>query len=1471
MGGEMEAVKAAAASASAEIESLQDDETVRQLTSEISSTGSGDAMSASGSAEAATGSGDATSASGSAEAERVERDLETVMSTGSTGSGTLGPTGEEGEGSSASSSSFVEIQEREELVQEMKTEVEDEEAAMGVTGATGSSSGSTGSTGGTGGHGQFELPLGDQRASKRILMAARAKKAAKQAAEAVVKVKQAGGTAEDIAKVSGFANRAMNNAKEAVIQSQEEINHMETSTKIERATEKERKEEAKKAADKAMQKVKEEANKAAKKLKAEEEARKALEAKHKSEMHEKEMMRQQEEKKKREEIAAVKAAEQKEKSDRVKEAEENKKELKKLRKQLADNEKKEEKREKEDIRAKKAEAKRHAAELLKAAASAKRKEIMEEEHEKEMERAREAARSAREKQAEEAEKDRTSTLERVNEEAKKERARAFEEGEAAEQKRARERAIARLEANTKQAKEKLIADAEVAEQNALAKSKTTLGPLGIGAGLDGNSLLNANAAAHQAAQTKIQADHATALSIIHADNADALVKLVKMKDTFVKQEKEKIEKYEHDIVKDSLAREIAAREKLAREKSQLKNLMSFDDDDDDDDGVGKPSGTSGNTGSADAIETARTEGSRSRNGVGSAGGARVTKASTEAMQKAIMDKERKEVTDAEIEQAMRVAAELARARAEKKAAILQARRANMRLIDAVKKSVEAKDDLADAQQRLKDLTFSYGQVKASQSHGADQLKTDKALIEDAQERVELATAAVRESTAAAEAAGTADKNAQNRVAAARELLALAEESAEREEKRLKSAIMTTGTGMTGPSSALAHGLALAKELTGPTGNDGRKRTLADLALDTSETAASGSTGITGASGAGDTFVGEDAREKLALEALGVEKGAHRPRDAADALAVFNVGQTPTGGASPNRTEGVLTKTTVEKRTMGVLVSDESATGHPGEVLIKPLPAGRGFPGMNQIGPEVEQEVLDQMAKEREDDEDIKLLTKATESARKDAENAKNAAIALAAQKAKAENAVEESNVALDNALVGGANETEKSDAQSQALASQNVLDSVNTKEFDSEDAAMTASHALAKLRSVLAARKGDIPTMAKNPVPKAVHNRPVIEEGSTGATGPMGVAMTGHTICAQLQVRGAGMDGVNGIYKRALSSVGDLPIFRDTQGRAFVIAACENKDGELSWFLSDTTTGRCTGQATSGVSQHNDYYVAPVNHQAPAKVPADGWELADQGSGVGFPSIQCLRHSKVSVVKESGSELIRDMSSFSTAECVAMASYTGGMCPESEGCRLVEGNCVSVDDAQRIQEAKDAAAKAKAMKEQRDADRHALYLTRSTSPVNALYPGYTDHEHGMGHEHLDVLTGTITGSSGASGASGATGADQASVTGAGGSGEEMDKVEATGPEFWAGTGVSAGRTYTRDPMNKVAKVEVLTYNGGDDHKAGSVAATGPAQYVASKLDAANGEPLSTVGKRLDGVPLAVTQDEKTRLQTSTDK
>merc|ERR1711871_9427 len=239
--GEMEAVKAAAASASAEIESLQDDETVRQLTSEISSTGSGDAMSASGSAEAATGSG------------------------------TLGSTGEEGEGSSASSSSFVEIQEREELVQEMKTEVEDEEAAMGVTGATGSSSGSTGSTGGTGGHEQFELPLGDQRALKRILMAARAKKAAKQAAEAVVKVKQAGGTAEEIAKVSGFANRAMNNAKEAVIQSQEEINHMETSTKIERATEKERKEEAKKAADKAMQKVKEEAKKAANKLKAEEE------------------------------------------------------------------------------------------------------------------------------------------------------------------------------------------------------------------------------------------------------------------------------------------------------------------------------------------------------------------------------------------------------------------------------------------------------------------------------------------------------------------------------------------------------------------------------------------------------------------------------------------------------------------------------------------------------------------------------------------------------------------------------------------------------------------------------------------------------------------------------------------------------------------------------------------------------------------------------------------------------------------------------------------------------------------------------------------------------------------------------------------------------------------------------------------------------------------------------------------------
>jgi len=383
---------------------------------------------------------------------------------------------------------------------------------------------------------------------------------------------------------------------------------------------------------------------------------------------------------------------------------------------------------------------------------------------------------------------------------------------------------------------------------------------------------------------------------------------------------------------------------------------------------------------------------------------------------------------------------------------------------------------------------------------------------------------------------------------------------------------------------------------------------------------SGSSGATGADS--DALFGEDAREKLALEALGVEKGARRPTDAADALAVFNVGQTPTGGASSNTSDPAAKKILEEKRAMGVLVSDDDgATGHPGEVLIKPLPAGRGFPGMNQIGPEVEKDVLDQMAKEREDDEDIKLLTQATEAARKQADHAKNAALSLADQKAKAVAAVQESNVALDNALVGGANATVKSNAQSQALASQNVFDSVSAEEFNSADAAMSASHALAKLRSVLAARQGLIPTMAKNPAPKAVQNRHLIhapyltlihgEEGATGATGPMGVALTGHAVCSELQVRGAGMNEVNGIYKRALSSVSDLPVFRDTQGRAFVIAACKNKDGELSWFLSDTTTGRCTGPSTASAAvQHNDYYVAALNHQAPAKVPTDGWELA---------------------------------------------------------------------------------------------------------------------------------------------------------------------------------------------------------------------------------------------------------------------
>merc|ERR1711881_596976 len=139
---------------------------------------------------------------------------------------------------------------------------------------------------------------------------------------------------------------------------------------------------------------------------------------------------------------------------------------------------------------------------------------------------------------------------------------------------------------------------------------------------------------------------------------------------------------------------------------------------------------------------------------------------------------------------------------------------------------------------------------------------------------------------------------------------------------------------------------------------------------------------------------------------------------------------------------------------------------------------------------------------------------------------------------------------------------------------------------------------------------------------------------------------------------------------------------------------------------------------------------------------------------------------------------------------------------------MVAGNCISADDAQRIQEAEDAAARSKAAKEKRAADLHALYLTQSKAPVNALYPGDTDEEHGRVHEHLDVRTGTITGSSGASGASGATGADEASATGAGDSGEENEEVEATGPAFWAGTGVSAGRTYTRDPLNTVAKVEI---------------------------------------------------------------
>ena len=57
-----------------------------------------------------------------------------------------------------------------------------------------------------------------------------------------------------------------------------------------------------------------------------------------------------------------------------------------------------------------------------------------------------------------------------------------------------------------------------------------LGHLGLDSGLAGSTLLNANEALHKAAQAKIQGDHATALSVIHADNADALVKLVKMKE-----------------------------------------------------------------------------------------------------------------------------------------------------------------------------------------------------------------------------------------------------------------------------------------------------------------------------------------------------------------------------------------------------------------------------------------------------------------------------------------------------------------------------------------------------------------------------------------------------------------------------------------------------------------------------------------------------------------------------------------------------------------------------------------------------------------------------------------------------------------------------------------------------------------------------------------------------------------------------
>jgi hypothetical protein len=175
-------------------------------------------------------------------------------------------------------------------------------------------------------------------------------------------------------------------------------------------------------------------------------------------------------------------------------------------------------------------------------------------------------------------------------------------------------------------------------------------------------------------------------------------------------------------------------------------------------------------------------------------------------------------------------------------------------------------------------------------------------------------------------------------------------------------------------------------------------------------------------------------------------------------------------------------------------------------------------------------------------------------------------------------------------------------------------------------------------------------------------------------------AVTKVEECQQIEVVGAGTEGVNGVYHMVGERKNGAAQYRHVSGD-LSIGKCE----EDRWFIGDTTSGRCAGK----VNNQDDFYVAKAKlasgKDTAAMVPTDGWEAFAHGVAPN-PKVVCTAHTTT-----ASRRIYNDKS------CAA-ANVLLGKCPAENGCILKNKVCrstsaVKLETAQALA---DAAASDKA-------------------------------------------------------------------------------------------------------------------------------------------------------------------------------